>query len=328
MHRSHRVSNEEVQVLLVSASIQSVQNIETTLKQLNYQVSAFTTCDQAIAALRAKPDIYSLIILDMQKKSDGNIEMIRMIRMMEDLLEEIWRPILLMGSANNREDFVQGLNVGADAFILTPIDKDLIHAKVNAIVRMFLMRKKQLSKYLTIQHESLTDVLTGLPNRRHFNDILKKAITVSQRHQRALCVAYFDLDFFKQINDNHSHDAGDMVLKEVCKTLKKHLRNEDSIGRMGGEEFCICMPDTSLEEAKIPIERYRIAIESMALTYDNKPIQVTASFGLTQFKAFKHDVASLLAHADHALYESKKNGRNCVTALTFDFFQGKSCNKI
>ncbi len=177
MHSSHRVMSEEVQVLLVSASVQSLQNIETTLKQLNYQVSAFTSCEQAIAALRAQPDIYSLIILDMQKKSDGNIELIRMIRMMEDLLEEIWRPILLMGSANNREDFVQGLNVGADAFILTPMDKDLIHAKVNAIVRMFLMRKKQLSKYLTMQHESLTDVLTGQPNRRHFNLLIKKSKT-------------------------------------------------------------------------------------------------------------------------------------------------------
>ena len=85
---------------------------------------------------------------------------------------------------NNKDDFIKGLQVGADAFFFAPMDKDLIQAMVNAIVRMFSMRKKQLNKYLTLQHESLTDVLTGLPNRRHFTEILKKAMTVSQRHQR------------------------------------------------------------------------------------------------------------------------------------------------
>lgn len=319
----------EVKVLLLSDCSQSLQNIETTLKQLNYHVSAFTNCEQGIAALRAMPDMYSLIIIDLQEKNEKSIEMVKMIRMMEDLLEEIWRPILLTGCVeNNKDDFIKGLQVGADALFLAPMDKDLIQAMVNAIVRMFSMRKKQLNKYLTLQHESLTDVLTGLPNRRHFTEILKKAMTVSQRHQRPLCVAYFDLDFFKNINDTFGHEAGDMVLKEVCTTLKSNLRTEDSIGRMGGEEFCICMPDTSLKEAKIPIERYRIAIESLQLNYDDKPIHVTASFGLTQFKPFKHDIASLLAHSDHALYESKTNGRNRVTALSYDFFQGQSCNKM
>ena len=328
MQNTQDGNNRDVKVLLVSACEQSLHNMEATLKQLKYHVSGFTNCEYGIAALRAKPDMYSLIVIDLQKQNNDSMEMIRMIRMTEDLLEEVWRPILLTGNVEHTNDFIKGLQAGADAFIVTPMDKDLIHAKVNAIVRMFFMRKKQLNKYLTLQHESLTDVLTGLPNRRHFNDILKKAMTVSQRHQRPLCVAYFDLDYFKKINDTYGHDAGDMVLKEVCKALQSNLRNDDSIGRMGGEEFCICMPDTSLEEAKIPIERYRMVIESLQLVYKNTPIYVTASFGLTQFKPFKHDIASLLAHSDHALYESKSHGRNRVTALSYDFFEGQSCNKI
>lgn len=305
--------------------IGDIQNLVFNALENQHNLSHYNCHKIGMAALRGSPESYELIVIDIVSLRNNGIEMIKMIRVMEDLVDEIWKPILVLASKNSTPLIVDALNAGADDYIEKDQQTLITEAKVNAIKRIFDNRKRQILKYETLQQESLTDVLTGISNRRHFNGILKQALTKAQRHNTSLSIAYFDLDHFKCINDTYGHDAGDEVLKSVAQAIKATLRTEDTFGRLGGEEFCICMPDTGIQEAYIPSERYRQCIEDLQIIYKNTHIPVTASFGVVQFKPYHHNISTLLAHADQALYESKTRGRNQVTLLKETMARGTVC---
>ena len=305
--------------------IGNIENLVFNALENTYNLSHYNCHKIGMAALRGSPDSYELIVIDIVSLQNNGIEMIKMIRVMEDLVDEIWKPILVLASKMSSSLIVDALNAGADDFIEQDQLNFITEAKIKAIKRIFDNRKRQILKYEKLQHESLTDVLTGISNRRHFNSILKQALNKAQRHNTALSIAYFDLDHFKCINDTYGHVIGDEVLKSVAHAIKKTLRTEDTFGRLGGEEFCICMPDTSIQEAYIPSERYRQCIEDLHIPYKDNRIPVTASFGVVEFKPYQHNISTLLAHADQALYESKENGRNQVTLLKETYTRGVSC---
>ena len=319
---------KRLNILFISAKQSSNDSMSDILTSFNHRLTHYISCEKGIASLRATPDIYDLIMIDIVAFANDAIETVKMVRMMEDLLKETWRPIVLLTDGVETKLIIDGLHAGADDFLASPFNKELVEAKLIATNRLFGLRKSHSEQYNQLQKESLTDVLTGISNRRHFKDILKKEMVKAQRHDRAMCIAYFDLDHFKAINDGLGHDAGDEVLRKVSSAISETLRAEDSFGRLGGEEFCICMPDTSLNEALIPAERYRLMIEKLTIEYNNKPINVTASFGVTEFKPFLHDINSLLAHADEALYKSKHQGRNQVTLLPYSYFEKVACSEI
>ncbi|MCU7934331.1 MAG: GGDEF domain-containing protein, partial [Candidatus Thiodiazotropha sp. (ex Dulcina madagascariensis)] len=153
-------------------------------------------------------------------------------------------------------------------------------------------------------------------NRWHFLAILDTEIARARRHGTPLSLAYLDLDHFKRINDTRGHDTGDAVLRQVSAALADSVRSEDSIGRLGGEAFCICLPGSNAEQSVEPCERYRSLIENLVI--DNASAQglkVTASFGLTGFNPISDHRASLLARADKALYQAKQAGRNRVVVI-------------
>lgn len=318
---------KKLNILYISPKQSSENSMCDILISLHHQLTHFESCAKGIASLRSTPDIYDLIMIDIVAFANDAIETVKMVRMMEDLLKETWRPIVLLTDGVESKLIIDGLNAGADDFLASPFNGKLVEAKLIATNRLYSLRKSHSEQYQQLQTESLTDVLTGISNRRHFKDILKKEMVKAQRHDRAMCIAYFDLDHFKAINDTLGHDAGDEVLRRVSNGIIDTLRGEDSFGRLGGEEFCICMPDTSLNEALIPAERYRLTIEKLNIEYNNKPINVTASFGVTEFKPFLHDVNSLLSHADEALYKSKHQGRNQVTLLPYSYFEKMLCNE-
>ena len=167
-----------------------------------------------------------------------------------------------------------------------------------------------------MQHATL-DALTGLNNRHQFEIRLKQEYAGAKRQNKPLCAMMLDIDFFKSINDTYGHATGDKVLKTVANVIKDKLREYDIPSRYGGEEFCILLPQTNIEEASIVAERLRSAVETKAIeTFiekddSNKNISVTISIGLSQLK--ETDMAEdLYKRADKALYEAKKTGRNKV----------------
>ncbi len=155
---------------------------------------------------------------------------------------------------------------------------------------------------------SLTDHLTGLKNRRAVEDVLSMEMEIARRYGRPLCFALIDVDRFKRINDTYGHDVGDEVLRKLARILKSELRSPDVLGRWGGEEFALVIPETDLNGAKVLCERLRRKVEETSFDRVGK---VTVSIGLTQFNK-KDTMRSLVKRADEALYRAKENGRNRV----------------
>lgn len=156
-----------------------------------------------------------------------------------------------------------------------------------------------------------TDVLTGLPNRRAVLERLHAEITRSAREQTEVGVASIDVDFFKSVNDTHGHAAGDAVLKGIGERLQGAVREYDTVGRIGGEEFLVVAPDVDDAELAVLGERLRAAVAAVPVRDDHKEIPVTISIGLALWKLGTSS-DDVLRRADNALYRAKQNGRNRV----------------
>ena len=159
-----------------------------------------------------------------------------------------------------------------------------------------------------------TDFLTGIANRRHFMQIFAAEIQRAQRYQVPFSFAMVDIDHFKKINDQYGHQTGDLVLQNFCLRCKNALRNSDSVGRLGGEEFGILMPMTELHEAARVIERLRAEIDHSVLNEQGQQIHYTASFGLVSTAQLlpQATITQWMKLADAALYTAKQQGRNRV----------------
>lgn len=179
-------------------------------------------------------------------------------------------------------------------------------------VRDITARKEfesRLTEFATI------DSLTGLFNRRYFMEQAQKQLMLAIRHERQFSVMMFDLDHFKKINDSYGHDAGDKVLQATAKIAGDVLRSTDLIGRIGGEEFAVAMPETDQEMAQITAERLRIKLMEASIRVNDKHIGFTASIGISQLNSQKMDLDQMMKKADESLYKAKESGRNRVVAL-------------
>ena len=161
-----------------------------------------------------------------------------------------------------------------------------------------------------VKAQAVTDGLTGLYNRRYFEEYLKKEVTRAMRQQQAFSIIGLDLDHLKQINDKYGHAYGDLAIKTVADVLKKNARSIDTAARMGGEEFNVILPGVDSKGAMIAAERIRKALESEKLdTIDH----VTASIGVATFLEHSDNIEDIIELTDQAMYQSKRNGRNQVT---------------
>lgn len=163
-----------------------------------------------------------------------------------------------------------------------------------------------------LQHLAATDELTGLPNRRSFNEALKREIAHARRSADPLTLIAFDLDHFKQVNDLHGHNAGDIVLRTVAERCVPLLRPRDLLARSGGEEFHVLLPGTRIEQAAMIAERLRTTIAALLIPVAPELIAITASFGVTAVFGDEIEAAGALKRADSLMYVAKGAGRNRV----------------
>jgi len=161
---------------------------------------------------------------------------------------------------------------------------------------------------------STKDPLTGLFNRTHFSERIAIEVSRAQRQRRPLAIVMLDVDHFKSFNDTHGHAAGDFVLQKIAETLRSSFRKSDIVGRYGGEEFVIAMPDTNLDTAMQKVERLRQQIAETPMTFTNTghTASVTISAGLAGFPDDGSEEAQLLGAADGRLFRAKASGRNCI----------------
>ena len=163
----------------------------------------------------------------------------------------------------------------------------------------------------TIYNMTIVDGLTQINNKRYLMETLEREIPRARRHQRPLSVLMFDIDHFKQVNDNYGHLAGDYVLKELATLVKSRLRPDDVVGRYGGEEFCAALPETPLVGAASIAEDLRSRIEERRFVFEGEAMPVTVSLGCAELDG-EMDVLKLVKAADEKLYEAKRGGRNRV----------------
>ncbi len=200
----------------------------------------------------------------------------------ENMLDEI---------QSNIESLINGFDISDD-------NKADVIKKINFMYNQ--------TKQLTV-----TDALTGLYNRRHFESNFEREFLRANRYENDLSVAVIDIDYFKQINDQYGHSCGDYILKEAAWLMMNEIRTTDMIFRYGGEEFALILTETSAKSAKIPLERLKNNIKNHSFKYKGNEIKVTVSIGVSSDTSVEaaRDMFDL---ADEALYRAKAAGRNCI----------------
>ena len=229
-------------------------------------------------------------------------------------------------NSSNVENVIK--EAGGHSVIMIPLNSDKKHygslvllssrnEATDAELRFLSMFAKQIelaitisTLFQTVKNQAVCDALTGLYNRRYFEDFLKKEALRANRQNQKFSIIGLDLDFLKQINDQYGHNYGDIAIKAIANVLKSNARSIDVAARIGGEEFNVLLPGIDSEGALIAAERIRKAIEAQELPVIGK---ITASFGVATYLEQTDDIDELLELADHAMYQSKHDGRNRVT---------------
>jgi two-component system cell cycle response regulator len=211
---------------------------------------------------------------------------------------------------------MRGLEIGVNDYLIRPIDQNELLARVRTQVKKKRFAEKLRDNVQMSIEAAITDALTGLHNRRYMETHLGTLVEQAAARDRPLSILVLDIDFFKAINDGYGHSAGDDVLKEFSRRLKKAVRGIDLACRFGGEEFVVVMPDTSIAMATMVAERLRkrIAAEPFRIDQNTRTVQATISIGIAAMRSVEDRPSDILRRADEALYQAKREGRNRVVA--------------
>jgi diguanylate cyclase (GGDEF)-like protein len=221
-------------------------------------------------------------------------------------------PVVFVTGHTDAAELAEGLERGAHDYVRKPVDPIELVARIRTALRLRALRDELAARNAELEQLARTDVLTGLANRRHGDDVLRQTIAAARRHSRDLCAVLVDIDRFKSVNDGHGHAAGDAVLRAVAARLAGGLREEDLASRWGGEEFLLLLPDAA--DATVVCERLRAAIADTPIRVDDTvALTVTASFGWAGWGGGE-TAETLVARADTALYAAKDGGRDRVVA--------------
>ncbi|TPI52217.1 GGDEF domain-containing protein [Mesorhizobium sp. B3-1-7] len=213
----------------------------------------------------------------------------------------------------NKLLFVTGALLATALFFGTFFIYPLIRGQVREEGKLRAMTVSLSARSQTLEQAALTDGLTGMQNRRYFDDALREYLHEFRRIDRPVGLMILDLDHFKQVNDTHGHDVGDEVLRAVAACLRGMTRYHDVVARLGGEEFAVVTPNMDVELLARFAERIRKAIANMSIMSGNVRLKVTTSVGLAVWD-HKESAEDFYRRADRQLYEAKKQGRNRVCA--------------
>ncbi len=303
-----------MKVLIADDSIVSRHLLEVTLRKWGYDVTV--ACDGAEALqILQREDAPALVILDWMMPGISGLEVCRWIRARGS---EPYIYILLLTSKSQKEDLIEGMDAGADDYITKPFDQNELQVRLRAGNRLVRLQAELLAAREALREQATRDSLTRLWNRNAILEALSRELARAWRQSSPLGVVMVDLDNFKHINDNHGHLAGDVMLREAARRMQNGVRQYDSVGRYGGEEFLILLPNCGEAEAYSQAERLRKQLCQAEARIDDTLLRITASFGVTAaLPGEPWTPEGLLRKADEALYIAKKSGRNRVEILSY-----------
>jgi two-component system cell cycle response regulator len=253
-----------------------------------------------------RPDV-ALVAASFAEGDDGAL--LRDIKSDPDLFNT---GLVVIDDHVDLDEALDGLRRGVHDYLIEPFTDTELVAAVRSAGRTKTLQDQLLDRAHQLERLAFTDPLTGVDNRRSTFRRLNAAISGARRHGRPLAVVMLDIDHFKAVNDEHGHDVGDAVLVNIASRLAERLRIEDAIGRVGGEEFLILLPDTGEQPAATVAESLRRAVAGRPVVAGRSRIDVTVSAGWAVWR--DDDAEDLVRRADAALYSAKAAGRNVVHA--------------
>jgi len=239
-----------------------------------------------------------LILMDLYMPTCHGIELATVIRQQESY---VGTPIVFLSSETDLNQQMSAMQHGGDDFLTKPISADHLVSAVQT----------RANRYRKLRSHMSRDSLTGLYNHTNIKELLNQELARAMRTDTPLSFVMLDIDHFKTINDNYGHATGDRVIKTLARMLVKRLRKIDLVGRYGGEEFAVILPDTELKAAKRVIDELRQNFENLPFDYENQTFMITFSAGIAAYPD-SNNFNILMDRADQALYRAKQQGRNLV----------------
>jgi diguanylate cyclase (GGDEF)-like protein len=262
-------------------------------------------------------DAPRLAILDCFMPGLGGLELCELIR----ARKQGYVYTILLSVADQQSDVLKGFELGADDYLCKPFEELELRARLQAGERIVRIHEELIETRESLQFVASHDPLLRLWNRRAIIDLLNTELSRAKRLRTSLCVFFADLDSFKRVNDNYGHLVGDDVLRSAAEKMSRTVREYDHVGRYGGEEFLVVLPDCGAETAREVAERVRQHIGDEPIVIAPIQVKVTASIGVAQWHAGQ-DFRELIHRADVAMYRAKQNGRNRV--VLDDFIEGSA----
>jgi diguanylate cyclase (GGDEF)-like protein len=285
-------------VLVVEDSATASMSIQRTLKQSGIESHAVANPADILNSLRSyQPD---LVLMDMFMPKCTGVEATRVIRQHPEFLST---PIIYLSGEGDMGLQVDALRLGGEYFLTKPFNPVFLNAVV----------KSKIERYRALRRSMQHDGLTGLLNHRAIKDRLATAIHLAARTNGLLSVAMIDIDHFKHVNDKYGHPVGDQVIRGLAWLLKQRLRKSDLVGRYGGEEFLVVLPDSDSSQAHDILDRIRRDFAVIKHALSDQWFEASFSTGVSGYPAITCP-ESLIKDADAALYEAKQKGRNTVIA--------------
>lgn len=312
-----------MKVLVIEDTVTSATLVCHQLTKMGLSASHARDGESGIEMFRReRPD---LVLLDIIMPGMDGFEVAHRIRQLEEAGD--WTPIIFLTARASDADLQRAIEVGGDDYLVKPVSEVVLKAKVSAMQRIAQMRSALLvlTRKLDDANRELTrlssvDGLTGIGNRRRFDETLLREWRRTSRAGQALSLLIVDVDCFKPFNDNYGHQVGDECLKAVARTLEQRLRRPtDLVARYGGEEFAAILPETAIDGAIGVAELMREGVESLGIThrFSLAGNVVTISIGVASTTPARGDetgIQRLIKAADDALYRAKRQGRNQVVS--------------
>jgi two-component system cell cycle response regulator len=295
-------------VLLVEDRPSVTERLESALSAFH---SVEVQADPHQALVRAVEGDFDSVLVSLDLKGHDGLRLCSQLRSLERTRNI---SVLMMGEAEDRSRILRGLEIGAHDFLIRPIDRNELLARVRTQVRRKRFTEKLRDSVQSSMEMAVMDQLTGLHNRRFMDSRMAVMFDESALRARSLAMLVLDVDHFKVVNDSWGHDAGDEVLREFADRVRACTRGIDLVARMGGEEVVVVLPDTTLDAACAVAERIRerVEMETFAIHNNSNAIPVTVSIGVASRRAGDASSAEMMKRADDALYRAKASGRNRV----------------
>jgi two-component system cell cycle response regulator len=301
-------TGQNAHVLIVDDRASSFERLSAALSQYH---RVEIESDPHRALIRAAEDGFDVVVVSLGLQDyDG----LRLCSQLQSLDRTRNIAVLLIAEADDRARVLRGLDLGASDFVLRPVDRNELVARVRTQVRRKRFGEKLRESVQASLELAVTDALTGLHNRRYLDSHIAALFADAVARGRQLSMLLLDIDRFKSINDTHGHDAGDEVLREFALRVRAHTRGIDVVARFGGEEVVVLVPDTPLDGARAVAERIREQVEAVPFPIHGgaRRVTVTVSIGVAARQPGDTSGVDILKRADLALYRAKEEGRNRV----------------